>query len=79
MRRRAVREALSRVREPLFCFTLSDQVHHAFLRFRVSLNVALGRAERAVSSQHLNVSERATDSGDRSSCIGDKRSSARAT
>jgi hypothetical protein len=47
-----------------------NQVYDAFLSLNVRLYVALGRAQRSMSSQHLNVSERPSDSGNRSRGIG---------
>ena len=55
----------------------SDQVYDPLLGFSVSFNVPLGRAQGSMFSQHLNVSERATNSRDRSRCIGDECTFAR--
>ena len=46
------------------------------LRVHVSLDVTLCGAQRSMSSQHLNVPERAPNSRNRSRCIGDEGASA---
>ena len=48
------------MRSQLSAMTL-NQIHHALLSFGFSLNVALRRAERAVPSQHLHVTQRAAN------------------
>ena len=50
-----------------------DEVNNSFLCFHVRFDVALGGGERSMSSEHLNVSQRPSDSRDCARCVGDER------
>ena len=47
---------------PSFVYKLSNQINDSFLCFHIRFDIALGGGERSVSSQHLNVPERPSDS-----------------
>ena len=53
-------------------YKVSDEVNNSFLCFHVRFDVALGGGERSMSSEHLNVSERPSNSRDCARCIGDE-------
>ena len=51
-------------------YKLSDEVNDPFLSFNVRFYVTLGGGERSVSSEHLDVPQRPSDSRDCARCVG---------
>ena len=58
---------------PSFVYKLSNQINDSFLCFHIRFDIALGGGERSVSSEHLNVPERPSDSRNRPRGVGDER------